>query len=267
MALLKNTTINDTGFLQIPTGTTAERPTNPVEGDFRFNTSKGYLEYYYKGFWINGEINKGGIPMEGLIFLADVDNPNSWNGTTLTDIAGNTTITLSGSISQGTTSSGSKFLFGGTSAFITIPLNVSSLTGNVYTVMTVSAYNGSTRSRITSTNSNNWLLGHWSAGDVRYFAEGWITEQISSGSAILEWGVHVGTGDSKVDEWQYWKNGGQQSGNLSGGTNGPTSLQINGWGASERSDWRWQFLAVWNRVLGQEEIVELTSSIRERGGF
>jgi hypothetical protein len=46
MATLKNTTINDTGYLGLPTGTTAQRPVSPVNGYVRFNTTLGYIEWY-----------------------------------------------------------------------------------------------------------------------------------------------------------------------------------------------------------------------------
>jgi hypothetical protein len=46
MATLKNTTINDTGYLGLPVGTTAQRPGSPVNGYMRYNTSTGYGEIY-----------------------------------------------------------------------------------------------------------------------------------------------------------------------------------------------------------------------------
>ena len=46
MATLKNTTINDTGFLRLPKGTTGQRPT-AVSGMIRFNTTNSKPEYYY----------------------------------------------------------------------------------------------------------------------------------------------------------------------------------------------------------------------------
>jgi len=45
MATLKNTTINDTGFLKLPKGTTAQRPGND-EGRIRYNTDDGDVEFY-----------------------------------------------------------------------------------------------------------------------------------------------------------------------------------------------------------------------------
>ena len=46
MANLKSTTINDTGFLQLPSGTTAERPASPTAGEIRFNTDTKVTEWY-----------------------------------------------------------------------------------------------------------------------------------------------------------------------------------------------------------------------------
>lgn len=51
MATLKNTTVNDTGFLEIPAGTTAERPSSPVVGDFRYNTDDSSFEVYTGTTW------------------------------------------------------------------------------------------------------------------------------------------------------------------------------------------------------------------------
>lgn len=51
MGSLKNTTINDTGFLQLPSGTTAQRPASPVNGMMRYNTTIGQMETYTGGAW------------------------------------------------------------------------------------------------------------------------------------------------------------------------------------------------------------------------
>jgi len=45
MASLKNTTINDTGFLQLPNGTDGQRP-SPTNGMMRYNTTSGQMEVY-----------------------------------------------------------------------------------------------------------------------------------------------------------------------------------------------------------------------------
>ena len=52
MATLKNTTINDTGYMGLPSGTTAQRPVSPVAGMVRFNTTLGYAEVYNGATWL-----------------------------------------------------------------------------------------------------------------------------------------------------------------------------------------------------------------------
>jgi hypothetical protein len=51
MATLKDTTINDTGYIRIPVGTTAQRPGSPVAGMTRWNSDLGYEEYYNGTTW------------------------------------------------------------------------------------------------------------------------------------------------------------------------------------------------------------------------
>lgn len=51
MAQLLNTTISDTGFLQLPQGTTAQRPASPAAGMIRYNTTIRDTEYYDGAAW------------------------------------------------------------------------------------------------------------------------------------------------------------------------------------------------------------------------
>jgi hypothetical protein len=53
MANLSNLSINDTGFINLPTGTTAQRPASPVAGQLRVNTSftPPQLELYNGTAW------------------------------------------------------------------------------------------------------------------------------------------------------------------------------------------------------------------------
>ena len=52
MATLKNTTVNDTGYLQLPVGTTAQRPNTPTIGYTRVNTTTNSVEIYNGSSWI-----------------------------------------------------------------------------------------------------------------------------------------------------------------------------------------------------------------------
>ena len=51
MAILKNTIINDTGSLKLPSGTTAQRPNSPSAGFTRFNTDLNVIETYNGSAW------------------------------------------------------------------------------------------------------------------------------------------------------------------------------------------------------------------------
>lgn len=51
MAEFKNTTISDSGFIQIPAGTTAQRPGSPNLADFRFNTDDSRFEIWNGSQW------------------------------------------------------------------------------------------------------------------------------------------------------------------------------------------------------------------------
>lgn len=50
MATLKNTTINDTGYIQLPAGNTAQRP-SAANGMMRYNTDNSKVEIYTGGAW------------------------------------------------------------------------------------------------------------------------------------------------------------------------------------------------------------------------
>lgn len=52
MATLKNTIFNDTGYIQLPSGSTAQRPVSPNNGMIRFNSTTNALEGYIDGSWI-----------------------------------------------------------------------------------------------------------------------------------------------------------------------------------------------------------------------
>jgi hypothetical protein len=79
MATFKNVTINDTGFLKLPTGTTAERPT-ASNGMMRYNTTLGKAEIY-AGSWFNTDTRN-----EGYAYYYEGRDANlytgNWNNST-----------------------------------------------------------------------------------------------------------------------------------------------------------------------------------------
>ena len=52
MANIKNTTVDDSGFIQLPAGTTAQRPASPQLGLTRQNTDLDVLETWDGDQWI-----------------------------------------------------------------------------------------------------------------------------------------------------------------------------------------------------------------------
>ena len=56
-----------------PSGSTAQRPSNPGEGTIRFNTDSGHLEYYAQGYWASVIVNNQD--------LGDQNNTDSTGGT------------------------------------------------------------------------------------------------------------------------------------------------------------------------------------------
>ena len=69
MAILNGLTINDTGFLNIPRGTNAQRPTDPASGTVRLNTTHAQLEVYLINKWYDMET---GFPSRDLGTSASV---------------------------------------------------------------------------------------------------------------------------------------------------------------------------------------------------
>ena len=57
-----NVTMSSTGYVLIPSGTTAQRPVSPVAGEMRYNTDYNTFEGYSNGVWgsIGGGATGGG---------------------------------------------------------------------------------------------------------------------------------------------------------------------------------------------------------------
>lgn len=91
MATLKNTSITDSGFLKIPTGSGGQRPGGPTQGDQRFNTDFNVFETYNGTDWVSETEKTVNIVTDGLIMYLDPANPTSYpgTGTTWYDLSGN----------------------------------------------------------------------------------------------------------------------------------------------------------------------------------
>ena len=206
------------------------------------------------------------IITDSLVLCLDAANSKSYpgSGTTLTDLSGNGyNGTISGTVSYSSSNAG--YLYAGPGNFIDVAINLGG--AQPHTIFTIAGYNGNgaNRDRITSTNSNNWLLGHWSGSNHRHFAEGWISAT-SGGTTTDDWGIYACTGNQSTDVWEYYENGSLINSD-SGGTSGPTSIRIGGYGGGESSTWKWSMLLAYNRVLSAAEIQQNFNALRGRYGL
>ena len=120
MATLKNTTINDTGSIQFPSGTTAQRPSSPTAGMIRYNTVFKSTEFYNGTTWRVAST----IPIvsSNLTVYLDAAERSSYpgSGTTWTDLSGNGN---NGTLANGptfTTVDGGGFIFDGSDDVVNI---------------------------------------------------------------------------------------------------------------------------------------------------
>jgi hypothetical protein len=100
MAQLKNTNIDDTGFITIPSGTTAQRPGSPVEGFIRYNTTLNQLEYYNNGQWreTDGRIQASASGAEKTYNIVENGVPYTVHIFTNEQGAGTFTVTQAGEV-------------------------------------------------------------------------------------------------------------------------------------------------------------------------
>lgn len=91
MAILKNTEINDVGFLQLPAGTTNQRPSSPANGSFRFNTDIGNIEVYENGKWSSFLGEPGTVPYTAFDSISEIENLGLTGLNTLYTTFGNST--------------------------------------------------------------------------------------------------------------------------------------------------------------------------------
>ena len=201
------------------------------------------------------------IVENGLVLALDAGNSKSYpgSGITLTDLSGNgNNGIISGTVNY--SPSNGAYLYADPGNFIDVAINLGG--AQPHTIFTIAGYNGANRNRITSTNSNNWLLGHWGGSNHRHYAEGWISAS-SGGTTTDDWGIYACTGNQSTDVWQYYENGSLINNN-SDGSNGPTSIRIGGIGGGETSNWKWSMLLAYNRVLSAQEIQQNFNATRSR---
>lgn len=281
MATLKNTIINDTGFISLPSGTTAQRPASPAIGMLRYNTTIGKLECYISDQW--GSFATV-APLPVTSGLVGWYNANDWTGSTWIDSSnnGNNAITSRGTITKATTdytSLGAAATFtslsGTTSAGIQFPSQILPAT---FTLLHVTRYNfaiGVTggdavgRGRILDGVTSNWLDGFWNGGSGKSYHDGWITPTdidyhgnywVASSSQNSRY--RSKSKNANNGNWYNFTGGGGTSKQLSVNYGNYTSGS-----GGESSNWMIAEVIVYNRTLSDVELTTMESYLTTKYGI
>jgi len=264
MATLKNTVINDTGYIQVAVGTTAQRP-SAAAGLIRYNTTTGKYEVSHaSGAWtVVGEV---GLPINNGLTVV-YDSANNWDTTNnrWTDTSGNNnhTSNTTGTINIGTHNGSGlgstktfNYIYGNTASGVRITNGWNN--GGAYTFFHVSRYTGGTRERIWQGNSGNWLSGHWYGGSGRFYHEGWMSSSSTN--------YHGDDWFLTMDQNAFVRTNKGANTFSSGGNYSPNGVSINNAGSGgcchgEASDWACAFVAVYNRNLTSAEYTEVENWI------
>lgn len=285
MANLKNTTINNTSALQLPVGTTAQRPGSPENGYMRFNSSLNIVEYYSNGVWSF----LPDIVKDGLVLYLDAGNPASYpgSGTTWTDLSGNgNNGTLVNGVGYNSDNGGS-LVFDYSDDYVTTTGMENLSYPNGITV-SIWHYNGGGTGPYRGVVNNGTDSDRLGGFDLRYGREDYfggsnngtvlnwrITNSSNLGTAtslfsnINEWHNYVGTYDNQTV--RVYKDGAlfDSVSHSSGGqlktTNTSTTV---GWsrGTSEYLDGRLSQVLLYNRALTAQEIQQNFNATRARFG-
>lgn len=267
MATLKNTIINDTGYLGIPSGSEAQRPNSPEAGYMRFNTDNSVPEIWDGSEWKEIIIASEGIITDGLVMYLDASDSDSYpgSGTTWYDLTDN-----NHDISLGSTVS---FVSNESQGVLNFPENSNgygrntslNLSNSDFTVMTFVRKNANNNDgRTVTAYNNNWLLGHHDDTYGDYYAEGWVND-ISSPKSDTTWRMFTGTGNLSSDSYSLYINDTHIVTN-SNGSAGPNGWNLNNQ-YNQYSNCQIANLICYNRVLTESEIIENYNILKTRFGL
>jgi uncharacterized Zn-binding protein involved in type VI secretion len=147
--------------------------------------------------------------------------------------------------------------FDGSNIYTVTPLTINA----PYTILTVSKQDGSSRNRLISSASTNWLLGYLSGNEDQFYAEGWVNQPslAASGSAYL----YSATGSGAFST--LYRDGFKLAENANG-LAAPGTLALGGYGvtASEASDGKIAEVIVYDGVLTDALRTEVESYLKNR---
>jgi Concanavalin A-like lectin/glucanases superfamily len=273
MAILKNTIVDSTGALQLPVGTTAQRPSSNTVSSMRFNSSFNTIESWTGSRWTY----MPDIVRNGLVLNLDAGEPSSYpgSGTTWTDLSGNGN---TGTLTNGPTynsGNGGSIVFDGVDDYVLIGPNLtpSNITLNVWFSPT-STVSGQPIIRYRlygyglSIGSNNTIsIFLWNSSSVAlslssvsdYLSVGRVyNAAVTFGNSSLQLyinGILIGSAASTINSIYYVSDGtGLTIGRDGGGTGGFFNGKV------------YDFM-IYNRALTPTEIQQNFNAMRGRFGI
>ena len=172
MAILQNTTVSNTGALQLPAGTTAQRPGSPAIGQMRYNSTFNTVEQYTATTrWQY----MPDVVRTGLVIYFDAGEPSSYPGSGATwfnfgGTAGNGT--LSGGYSY-TATGGGGIVFNGTNSVATVSfsaaMNFSAAQTICIWMRPATGATGARRNPYNQAYAGSGTLTHEPDGSINYF--------------------------------------------------------------------------------------------------
>jgi len=211
-------------------------------------------------------VDESAIVTNGMVMFLDAGNKNSYvgYGTNVKDLSGkgNSGIFTTPIWSN---SNGGIFQFNTTNY---IRVNTLILTSGTSTIMGAARYNsGSSRARIISAITNNWLLGHWNGNTENFYSTGWVTA-VGVGIGDTVWRIYAGTMNTAGASYALYVNGILTAGPNNAGTQGPNGLCIGtSIGFPEPSNGELGFVMAYNRVLSPAEIIQNYRAMKGRYGL
>jgi hypothetical protein len=261
MATLKNTTINDTGFIQLPSGTTAQRP-SAATGQMRYNSTLKTVEHYVSRWRYLPDIVVG-----NLVARYDAAEPGSYSGsgTTWNDISGNSkTATLTNGPGY-TTEYGGGITFDGTDDYVVMPNGL--LTQNDFAV-TVWCKNNATPSYGT-------LFANYPAGNVQLmYGPSFLAFWLGNSSAYADGAFFYTTGPisftigrSGDQTYLYANDTLAKQGSATAATGGNVEFRMGtNTSGTERFSGTIYTCLVYSRMLSVNEITQNYHALRSRFG-
>lgn len=270
MAILTSLTVNDTGFVTLPSGTLTQRNTGITTSasSIRYNTEAGSNEYYDGTSWISVSSAAPAVIPNGLVLYWDASVTTSYPGT------GNTWYDLSGNGNNGvmvnsptfSTANGGVIVLNGSNQFVYNTDEHLNYASKNYTVMGAAKY-VAVSGRIFTSYLNNWLMGHWGGTTQNYYAEGWVSSA-GAGPGDTNWRIYAATGNISADSYSLYVNGTLNVGPSSAGSAGPNGISVGALGnsgaASEYSNAHVGNCLVYNRVLTAAEILYNYNVLKSR---